>query len=159
MFLFYSCDFVNCQLDCLGDAWGANVPVEITSLHWHSLKTSTCIFMVGSQFFFWHGIFSRCYLWFQGGFSNSTSSFWSTLCFDLLSPPINTTIKSPAGVHHHLLPDSYDPPTLTVSPGCHCWEWSRAPDTTAPCHGRSLPLGRGSHVTFSTQMPQGGPVL
>ena len=46
--------------------------------------------------------------WFQGGFSNSTSSFWSTLCFDLLSPPINTTIKSPASVHHHLPPDSYD---------------------------------------------------
>ena len=30
IFVLLSCDFLNCQLDCLGNA---NVPVEIESLH------------------------------------------------------------------------------------------------------------------------------
>ena len=149
---------MNCQLDCLGDAWGANVPVEIESLHWHSLKTSTCIFMVGKQFFFWHGIFSRCYFGFREAFQTQllhSEVLCVSTCY--ISPPINTTIKSPASVHHQLPPDSYDPPTLTVSPRCHCWEWSRAPDTTAPCHGRSLPLGRAAKSHFPLKCHKVGP--
>ena len=115
-----------------------------------------------NEFFFWHGISFRGAILVSGRAFQTQLLHSEVLCVSTcyISPPINTTIKisckcsSPPATRflwfHRLWPF---PPAVIVENDLG------RPNTTAPCHGRSLPLGRGAKSYFPRHFPQGGPLL